>query len=97
MTSNAASDYTIPDIYANLSELASPAPVENPKEQDLYRHQSLEETRTLEQAYMRHKRNVEGHRALVDPSGQQTVSATKTRRVSCFTFWTHLRNRVLRH
>jgi CrcB protein len=35
----------VPDDYGNLDELASPAPVENPDEQRIYRHESLEDTR----------------------------------------------------
>ena len=38
-------EYNIPNDYASLDEVASPAPVENPYEQRLYRHESLEDTR----------------------------------------------------
>jgi CrcB protein len=38
-------DYTVPDDYENLSEVASPSPIENPREQRYYRHESLEESR----------------------------------------------------
>lgn len=46
-------DYTIPDDYANLDELAAPSPVENPHERSFYRHESLEEDRQSEQEYRR--------------------------------------------
>lgn len=44
-------DYTIPDDYAFLDELAGPSPVENPHERTFYRHDSLEEERGAEQDY----------------------------------------------
>jgi hypothetical protein len=91
-----ADDYTIPDSWANLSEVASPPPVENSKEQSLYRHHSLEEVRTQEQVYMRYKRSSSDHHASIDPNGRHAVSATESRRATCFTFLTHLRNRLLR-
>ena len=46
-------DYTAPDNYANLNELAAPSPVENPHERSFYRHDSLEEERESEQDYKR--------------------------------------------
>ncbi|MCJ1431263.1 hypothetical protein MMC27_000614 [Xylographa pallens] len=39
-------DYTIPDDYENLDEIAGPSPVENPDEQRFYRHESLEQSRS---------------------------------------------------
>ncbi|KAI4134307.1 MAG: hypothetical protein LQ347_001632 [Umbilicaria vellea] len=42
-------DYTVPDDYANLDELAAPSPVENPHERSFYRHESLEEDLENEQ------------------------------------------------
>jgi len=47
------SSYNIPDNYANLDELATPSPVENPNESSIYRHQSLEKARNQEQDYER--------------------------------------------
>lgn len=44
-------DYTIPDSYVNLDELATPPPVENPEGNTLYRHKSLEDARIEEQRY----------------------------------------------
>lgn len=46
-------DYTVPDDYANLDELAAPSPVENPHERSFYRHDSLEEDRESEHDYRR--------------------------------------------
>lgn len=96
MASDADNGYTIPDSWANLSELASPPPVENPKEQAIYRHRSLEQTRTQEQYYMRSKRSAEHHHASTDASGNQAVSTTESRKFSCLTYLTHLRDRLLR-
>lgn len=53
--------YNTPDNYANLTEVAAPAPVDNPDEQALYRHVSLEEFRSQEQEYVQSQsRNVAG-------------------------------------
>lgn len=49
----AQEDYTIPDDYANLDELAGPPPVENPNERSFYRHDSLESTRESEKDHKR--------------------------------------------
>ncbi|PVH89667.1 hypothetical protein DL98DRAFT_401679 [Cadophora sp. DSE1049] len=49
----AQGDYDVPDDYVNLDELAAPSPVENPDEGPLYRHISLEDARSREQAYRR--------------------------------------------
>ncbi|TVY71337.1 Fluoride export protein [Lachnellula suecica] len=46
------SNYDIPDNYANLDELA-PSPVENPEENPVYLHKSLEEERNEEQDFHR--------------------------------------------
>ena len=42
----AEEDYTVPDDYENLDEIAGPSPVENPDQQRFYRHESLEQSRT---------------------------------------------------
>lgn len=44
--------YDIPDRYVNLDELQSP-PVENPDEDPIYLHHSLEQTRSAEREYQR--------------------------------------------
>jgi len=38
-------EYTMPENYENLNELAGPSPVENPREEGLYRHITLEDER----------------------------------------------------
>lgn len=45
--------YTVPDGWINLDELAATSPVENVTDAHLYRHRSLEEARSNEQAYRR--------------------------------------------
>jgi len=49
--------YDIPDNYAHLDELATPSPVENPDEDRIYLHKSLEEAKTQEQEYQREERS----------------------------------------
>ncbi|KAH8909656.1 hypothetical protein BR93DRAFT_924642 [Coniochaeta sp. PMI_546] len=45
-SSAAQVDYDVPDLYANLDEVAAGSPVQNPEEEPVYRHQSLEEVRS---------------------------------------------------
>jgi CrcB protein len=47
------SSHDLPENYANLDELATPSPVENPDEGPIYRHRFLEEARNEEQEYQR--------------------------------------------
>ncbi|KAI9649329.1 hypothetical protein NHQ30_001901 [Ciborinia camelliae] len=56
------SEYDIPDDYAQLNELATPSPVENPREDPIYRHKSLEEAKTEEQEYEQDRREQERKR-----------------------------------
>ena len=49
------SGYNIPDNYVNLDELATPSPVENPDEDYIYRHKSLEEAKSQEQDYQQNR------------------------------------------
>lgn len=46
-------DYDVPDTYASLGEIADPVPVQNPYEETIHRHRSLEETRSQEQEFSR--------------------------------------------
>ncbi|KAH6624687.1 CrcB-like protein-domain-containing protein [Chaetomium sp. MPI-SDFR-AT-0129] len=46
-------DYDVPDTYASLGEVADPAPVQNPYEETIHRHRSLEQTRSQEQEFSR--------------------------------------------
>jgi CrcB protein len=48
-------NYDFPDNYANLDELATPSPVENPYEDPIALHRSLEETKSQEQEYQKDK------------------------------------------
>ncbi len=50
-------DYDIPDAFVNLDELTV-SPVENPDENPLYRHHSLDQTRSREQRYSREEQRV---------------------------------------
>lgn len=95
MSSESACGYAIPESYANLSELVSPAPVQNLEEKRTYRQQSLEETRSHEQDYMRCKHSVEDRHVSLDANDHQAVAATKAHRTSCTTFWTCLRYWIL--
>jgi fluoride ion exporter CrcB/FEX len=49
-------DYDVPDSFANLDEIASVSPVQNPDEAPVYRHESLELVRSREQEYERERR-----------------------------------------
>ncbi|KAJ2899020.1 uncharacterized protein MKZ38_003534 [Zalerion maritima] len=44
-------DYDLPDVYANLDEIAATSPVQNPDEDSIYQHESLEQQRSLERIY----------------------------------------------
>jgi CrcB protein len=58
-------DYDVPDSFVNVPELLSTGPVQNPDEAALYKHESLEESRSHDQEYLRERQN--GRRA---PSGE---------------------------
>lgn len=60
--SNPDGDYDIPGDYAHLNELATPSPVENPREDPIYLHESLEEAKTEEQQYEQDGRRQERSR-----------------------------------
>ena len=47
--------YDFPDNYANLDELATHSPVENPYEDPIHLHRSLEESKSQEQEYQKNK------------------------------------------
>ncbi|KAH8672498.1 CrcB-like protein-domain-containing protein [Tricladium varicosporioides] len=51
--SQGGAGYNIPDNYANLDELATPSPVENPDENRIYLHRSLEQAKIEEQEYQK--------------------------------------------
>jgi len=52
-------EYDIPGSYANLDELATPSPIQNPDENPIFRHMTLEESRSREQEY---RKNLERER-----------------------------------
>ncbi|CZR57344.1 related to chromosome condensation protein (CrcB) [Phialocephala subalpina] len=54
-SSQGGTSYDIPDNYVNLDELATPSPVENPNEEPVYLHKSLEEAKKQEQQYERNQ------------------------------------------
>jgi CrcB protein len=54
-TSDGGTDYDIPDSYAHLNELGTPSPVENPNEEAVYLHKSLEEANQQEQVFQRNQ------------------------------------------
>ncbi|KAB8296039.1 hypothetical protein EYC80_008848 [Monilinia laxa] len=56
------SEYDVPDDYAHLNELATPSPVENPREAPIYQHGSLEEAKSAEQDYEQDRRRQERSR-----------------------------------
>jgi len=60
--SQGGTHYDFPDNYAQLDELADPSPVENPDENPVYLHKSLEETRSREQEYQRSQRSLQRER-----------------------------------
>lgn len=53
--SDGGTSYDIPDNYANLDELATPSPVENPDEEAVYLHKSLEEAKEQEEQYQQNQ------------------------------------------
>ncbi|KAK9777694.1 putative Fluoride export protein 1 [Seiridium cardinale] len=46
-------NYDVPDQYVNAAELLSEGPVQNPDEAALYKHESLEESRSRDQDFLR--------------------------------------------
>jgi CrcB protein len=53
--SQGGTHYDIPDNYVHLDELATPSPVENPTEEQIYLHKSLEQAKSQEQEYERNQ------------------------------------------
>jgi len=54
-------DYDVPENYVHLNELAAPSPVQNPSEEQIYRHMSLEETISRDQEYIRKQHQEEAN------------------------------------
>ncbi len=53
--SDGGTSYDIPDNYVHLDELATPSPIENPDEEAVYLHKSLEEAKDEEEEYQRNQ------------------------------------------
>ena len=70
-------EYTVPDDYENLDEVAAPSPIENPREQPLYRHESLEERRSHSRGY-----SSERYKRSDDLERRQSKEVQKKRRLS---------------
>ncbi|KAF7524659.1 hypothetical protein G7054_g11370 [Neopestalotiopsis clavispora] len=51
--SSSEAAYDIPDEFVNVAEVSSTGPVQNWDERRMYRHESLEESRSRDQEYMR--------------------------------------------
>jgi len=81
-TYNGEEGYNMPDNFMNLDELASPLPIENPYEEPVYRHHSLEETKSTEQKYSRNKKRRlkgESHHLLQCKMERRTKATNNTR------------------
>ncbi|RFU34010.1 hypothetical protein B7463_g2306, partial [Scytalidium lignicola] len=91
-------EYDIPDSYANLDEIATTSPVQNPDEEPIARHRSLEEERGEEHEYQRQRRKSspgEGILATEEKTGEQEVPevsrfATELYTVSYLVFFSFL-------
>jgi fluoride exporter len=69
--SQGGTHYDIPDNYVHLDELATPSPVENPGEEPIYLHKSLEEAKTQEKEYQRDQRSQERERRASIARGEE--------------------------
>jgi CrcB protein len=70
--------YDIPDNYAALSELATTPPVENPGENSIYRHISLEAVRSQEAAYRKDHENRKRESVAQPSEGRKLLSREKS-------------------
>lgn len=76
----ASSDlYDIPDDFANLDELASPSPVQNPHERHIYSQEYLEEQRSQGQDYERNAEQEFGESSHRQAPVDEAEAETKTR------------------
>lgn len=75
-------EYDAPDEYANLGEVANISPIQNPDEDRIYRHTSLEEVRSREQERIRGERERRQSTERADRShfsGKKDKSEQRTR------------------
>ncbi|KAH8668600.1 CrcB-like protein-domain-containing protein [Xylariales sp. PMI_506] len=49
-------DYDAPDAYVNVPDIVSTGPIQNPDEAALYKHESLEDSRSQDQDFLRERR-----------------------------------------
>ena len=91
-----SAQYPTPDNYTNLSELIAPAPVENPKENHVYRHTSFEECCYREQEYLDSQRRSREIAKDDSPTGNSNGQTAKVSRTSCASCWKDLWNWILR-
>ncbi|KAL6859233.1 CrcB-like domain-containing protein [Trichoderma novae-zelandiae] len=72
--------YDIPDDWANLDELAATSPVENVEEASIYRHRSLEQTRSRDRVERQRRRaSVSQTRQPHPPAEQLDVEAVEAK------------------
>lgn len=72
--------YDVPDNYTNLDELATPSPVENPDENPIYFHKSLEEVKAEEQDFQRNQE--QERRASISRGEKPPTEDSSVRKVS---------------
>ncbi|KAN0102134.1 CrcB-like domain containing protein [Hyaloscypha variabilis] len=74
--------YDIPDDFANLDELASPSPIQNPYERHIYSQEYLEEQRSQEQDYERNAEQDCGESSHRQATVDDAARNTQTPRIS---------------
>lgn len=67
-------DYDVPDQFVNTAEISSIGPVENPLEANMYQHESLEDSRSRDQDYLRDR--AQQGRGVVDGDGSTSTPPT---------------------
>lgn len=65
--------YSVPDTYANLSEVAVCPPEENPDERALFRHQTLEDTREFQNMHQQEQKRLRPQAQRTEEFGRNTV------------------------
>lgn len=71
--SSPSAGYTIPDAWANLSEVAVVMPEENPEERPVYHHRTLEETQELQNIYQKEQKRLRSAGSHPESSGQASA------------------------
>lgn len=70
LESSSSPGYSIPDAWANLSEVAAVMPEENHEEQPVYHHRTLEEAHELENLYQQEQERLHSAGPHPESSGQ---------------------------